>query len=63
MDELSRPPNADQGQDDNEDQMLLKPELFIKRIITTPTEAAKRQLMTLVTTLQGRSMTSLFVRR
>ncbi len=47
-DELSRPPNADQGQDNNEDQTLLKPELFIKRIITTPTETAKRQLMTLV---------------
>ncbi len=47
-DELSQPPNADQGQDDNEDQTLLKPELFIKRIITTPTEAAKRQLMALV---------------
>ncbi len=47
-DELSRPPNADQGQDDNEDQTLLKPELFIKRIITTPTETAKRQLMALV---------------
>ncbi len=25
-DELSRPPNADQGQDDNENQTLLKPE-------------------------------------
>ncbi len=48
MDELSQPPNADQGQDDNKDQTLLKPELFIKRIITVPTETDKRQLMTLV---------------
>ncbi len=40
-DELSRPPNTDQGQNDNENQTLLKPELFIKRIITTPTETAK----------------------
>jgi len=47
-DELSRPPNANQGQDDNEDQTLLKPELFIKRIVTTLTETAKRQLMALV---------------
>ncbi len=47
-DELSRPPNADQGQDDNENQTLLKPELFIKRIITTPSEVTKRRLMTLV---------------
>ncbi len=47
-DELSRPPNVDQGQDDNENQMLLKPELFVKRIFTTPSETAKRQLMTLI---------------
>src|SRR6266436_4186331 len=47
-DELSRPPNADQGQDDNEDQTLLKLELFIKNITSTPTETAKRQLMALM---------------
>jgi len=47
-DELSRPPNADQGQDNNEDQILLKPELFIKNITSAPSKAAKRQLMTLI---------------
>ncbi len=47
-DELSQPPNADQGQDDNENQTLLKPELFIKTINSTPTEATKRQLMALI---------------
>src|SRR6266404_3084348 len=46
-DELSRPPNINQGQNDNEDQTLLKPELFIKNAISTPTEMAKRQLMAL----------------
>jgi len=48
VDELSQPPNADQGQDDNENQTLLKPELFIKNINSTPTETTKRQLMTLI---------------
>ncbi len=43
-----RPPNTDQGQDDNKNQMLLKPELFIKNTSSIPTEATKRQLMTLV---------------
>src|SRR6266478_5945940 len=47
-DKLSQPPNVNQGQDDNENQTLLKPELFIKRIFTTPSETAKRQLMTLI---------------
>ncbi len=47
-DKLSRPPNTDQGQDNNEDQILLKPELFIKKIISAPSEATKRQLMALV---------------
>jgi len=47
-DELSQPPNADQGQDNNEDQTLLKPELFIKNVTSIPTETAKRQLMTLI---------------
>ncbi len=40
-DKLSQPPNADQGQDDNEDQILLRPELFIKSIVTTPSKTAK----------------------
>src|SRR6266478_4521410 len=47
-DELSRPPNANQGQDDNEDQTLLKPELFINATKTIPSEATKQQLMALV---------------
>ncbi len=47
-DELSRPPNANQGQDDNEDQILLKLELFIKNIISAPSETAKQQLMALI---------------
>ncbi len=47
-DELSQPPNADQGQDDNEDQILLKLELFIKNIISAPSKMAKRQLMALI---------------
>ena len=29
-DKLSRPPNSDQGDDDNKDQTLLEPKLFIK---------------------------------
>ncbi len=47
-DKLSRPANADQGQDDNENQTLLKPELFINNLHSLPTETEKRQLMTIV---------------
>ncbi len=47
-DELSWPPNADQGQDDNKNQTLLKPELFIKATDSTPTKATKWRLMALV---------------
>ncbi len=41
VDELSQPPNADQGQDDNKNQTLLKPELFIKKTTLTPDEITK----------------------
>ena len=47
-DELSRSPNANQGQDNNENQTLLKPELFIKTTDSSPTETTKHQLMTLI---------------
>ena len=47
-DELSQPANIDQGQDDNENQTLLKPELFINAIHLSPTEMEKRQLMNIV---------------
>ncbi len=46
--ELSRPANINQGQDDNENQTLLKPELFINTIYPTPTETEKRQLMIII---------------
>ncbi len=35
VDELSRPPNSDQGDDDNKDQTLLKPKLFVNAIHVT----------------------------
>ncbi len=41
-DELLQPPNADQGQNDNKNQTLLKPELFINTTYSQPTETAKR---------------------
>ncbi len=47
-DELSQPPNTDQGQDDNKNQTLLKLELFIKTANLMPTKATKQQLMALV---------------
>jgi len=44
-----QPANADQGQDNIEDQILLKPELFINTTHHTPTitEVTKRHLMAL----------------
>ncbi len=47
-DELSRPANVNQGQDNNKNQTLLKPELFINTIHPSPTETEKRQLITIV---------------
>ncbi len=48
-DELSRPPNSDQGDNDNQDQTLLKLKLFINTIHTTMLpEASKWNLMTLI---------------
>ncbi len=48
-DELSCPPNLDQGDDDNQDQTLLEPKLFIKAThMTTLLESSKRNLMTLI---------------
>jgi len=48
-DELSRPPNSDQGENDNRDQTLLEPKLFINTIHTTQIpESSKRNLMTLI---------------
>ncbi len=40
-DELSWPPNTDQGQDNNENQTLLKLELFIKTTSSPPTKTTK----------------------
>ncbi len=34
-DELSCPPNSDQGDNDNQDQTLLEPKLFINTVHTT----------------------------
>src|SRR6266478_5582122 len=47
-DELSRPPNSDQGDDDNKDQTLLEPKLFIDTIVTKIPDSSKRNLMTLI---------------
>ncbi len=48
-DELSQLPNSDQGDNDNQDQTLLKPKLFINTThITTLPESSKRNLMTLI---------------
>ncbi len=49
VDKLSRPPNSDQGENDNQDQTLLEPKLFINATnLTTLPELSKRNLMTLV---------------
>jgi len=49
VDKLSHPPNLDQGDDDNQDQTLLEPKLFINTAhITTIPESSKRNLMTLI---------------
>ncbi len=47
-DELSRPPNSDQGDEDNKDQTLLEPNLFINTTITQIPDALKRNLMALI---------------
>ena len=48
-DELSRPPNLDQGDNDNQDQTLLEPKLFINTAQTTTLlETSKRNLMMLI---------------
>ena len=46
---LSCPPNTDQGENDNQDQMLLKPKLFINaaHLLMLP-ESSKRNLMALI---------------
>ncbi len=48
-DELSCPPNSDQGENDNQDQTLLEPKLFVNATnLTTIPESSKRNLMTLI---------------
>ncbi len=47
-DELSRPPNSDQGNDDNKDQTLLEPKLFVNTTTTQIPDASKRNLMALI---------------
>ncbi len=47
-DELSRPPNSDQGDDDNKDQTLLEPKLFINTTAIQIPDTSKRNLMTLI---------------
>jgi hypothetical protein len=50
-DALSRPPRADQGEDDNQQVTMLPPSKFIQATTTeepTPTEEQKRTIMTLV---------------
>src|SRR6266478_2161732 len=48
-DKLSQPPNSDQGDNDNQDQTLLEPKLFINTTHTTTLpELSKRNLMTLI---------------
>src|SRR6266478_1829385 len=48
-DELSCPPNSDQGDNDNKDQTLLKPKLFVNAThIPLLSELSKRNLMTLI---------------
>ncbi len=48
-DELSRPPNSDQGENDNQDQTLLKSKLFINTThMANLPESSKWNLMTLV---------------
>ncbi len=48
-DKLSQPPNSDQGDNNNQDQTLLEPKLFINATHTTMLpESSKRNLMTLI---------------
>src|SRR6266481_8562669 len=48
-DELSCPPNSDQGDDNNKDQTLLEPKLFVNAThITRIPDSSKRNLMTLI---------------
>ncbi len=48
-DKLSCPPNSDQGDNDNQDQTLLEPKLFINTTYTiTLPESSKWNLMTLI---------------
>src|SRR6266436_3430408 len=48
-DELSCPPNSDQGENDNQDQTLLEPKLFVNATnLTTIPESSKRNLITLI---------------
>jgi len=48
-DELSRPPNSDQGDNNNQDQTLLEPKLFVNTIQTTTIpESSKWNLMALI---------------
>ncbi len=48
-DKLSRPPNSDQGDNNNKDQTLLEPKLFVNAThITQIPESSKRNLMTLI---------------
>ncbi len=48
-DELSCPPNSDQGDDDNKDQTLLEPKLFVNATCTTQIpDSSKKNLMALI---------------
>ena len=48
-DKLSCPPNSDQGKNNNQDQTLLEPKIFVNttHLLTLP-ESSKRNLMTLI---------------
>src|SRR6266403_4050647 len=45
-DEISHPPNSDQGDNDNQDQTLLEPKLFINTTAAQIPDSSKRNLMT-----------------
>ncbi len=47
-DELSCPPNSDQGDDNNKDQTLLEPKLFINTTVAQIPDSSKMNLMTLI---------------
>jgi len=48
-DELSHPPNTNQGENDNQDQTLLEPKLFVNTThLSMLPKSSKRNLMTLI---------------